>query len=77
MKRVTSVRLAAVAAGPTEGVRQPGPRRAPGFVASTYTSPDGRIQFAVSMTVAGDTQQREAASRRISDAVKTVFCPGT
>jgi D-alanyl-D-alanine carboxypeptidase len=50
---------------------------APGFVATTYTSPDGRIQFAVSMTVAGDGRQREAASRRVSEAVKTVFCPGT
>jgi D-alanyl-D-alanine carboxypeptidase len=47
---------------------------APGF---TATSSDGRLQFAVSVTVAMDDAERAAVPRRITDALKSVFCPAT
>ena len=54
---------------------QPRGGSAPGFVAVTYTSPDGRLQFAVSVTVAMDDGERAAAGKRIDQALKSVFCP--
>ncbi|MDL4814175.1 serine hydrolase domain-containing protein [Actinomadura opuntiae] len=48
---------------------------APGFTATTYTSSDGRLQYAVSTTVAGRDQERETAMRAVSESVKAVFCP--
>ncbi|MGJ6969665.1 serine hydrolase domain-containing protein [Streptosporangium sp. G11] len=50
---------------------------APGYFAATVTSSDGRLQFAVSVTVAMDDAERVAAPRRITDALKSVFCPAT
>ncbi|WP_433178974.1 serine hydrolase domain-containing protein [Actinoallomurus sp. CA-150999] len=50
---------------------------APGFVASTYTSLDGRRQFAVSVTLAMGDAERSTVQQRISDALKSVFCPTT
>ncbi|WP_433412899.1 serine hydrolase domain-containing protein [Microtetraspora malaysiensis] len=50
---------------------------APGFFASTYTSSDGRLQFAVSMTLAMDNDERMTADQRITNALKSVFCPAT
>ncbi|WP_329089252.1 serine hydrolase domain-containing protein [Streptosporangium sp. NBC_01469] len=50
---------------------------APGFSAATVTSSDGRVQFAVSVTVAMDDAERVTAPRRITDALKSVFCPAT
>ncbi|MGY0059878.1 serine hydrolase domain-containing protein [Streptomyces sp. LZ34] len=50
---------------------------APGFLASTYTSSDGRLQFAVSMTLAMDDAERMTTPQRITDALKSVFCPAT
>jgi D-alanyl-D-alanine carboxypeptidase len=48
---------------------------APGFTATTYTSSDGRLQFAVSTTVAGREKEWQTAQRAVSEAVKEVFCP--
>ncbi|WP_242907476.1 serine hydrolase domain-containing protein [Actinomadura terrae] len=48
---------------------------APGFTATTYTSSDGRLQYAVSTTVAGRDKERETAMRAVSESVKAVFCP--
>ncbi|WP_202638899.1 serine hydrolase domain-containing protein [Bailinhaonella thermotolerans] len=50
---------------------------APGFSATTYTSSDGRLQYAVSTTVAGREKEREAATRAISQSVKAIFCPSS
>ncbi|MEV0351482.1 serine hydrolase domain-containing protein [Nonomuraea sp. NPDC050680] len=50
---------------------------APGFAATTYTSSDGRLQYAVSTTVAGRESEREAAMRAVSQSVKAVFCPAS
>jgi D-alanyl-D-alanine carboxypeptidase len=48
---------------------------APGFIATTYTSTDGRLQFAVSATTSGDEATRAAVRTATSQAVKTLFCP--
>ncbi|MEU7828810.1 serine hydrolase domain-containing protein [Nonomuraea sp. NPDC049129] len=56
---------------------QPRGGSAPGFVAATYTSPDGRLQFAVSVTVAMDDGERAAVARRIDQALTSVFCPAS
>ncbi|WP_067829202.1 serine hydrolase domain-containing protein [Actinomadura kijaniata] len=48
---------------------------APGFTATTYTSSDGRLQYAVSTTVAGRDKERQTAMRAVSESVKVVFCP--
>ncbi|WP_161628185.1 serine hydrolase domain-containing protein [Microbispora catharanthi] len=56
---------------------QPRGGSAPGFVAATYTSPDGRLQFAVSVTVAMDDAERGAVAQRIDHALASVFCPAT
>ncbi|MEU4396476.1 serine hydrolase domain-containing protein [Kribbella sp. NPDC023855] len=48
---------------------------APGFVASTYTSSDGRLQFAVSTTVADRQRLWQEVSIAVTHAVKAVFCP--
>ncbi|MEV0400467.1 serine hydrolase domain-containing protein [Actinoallomurus sp. NPDC050550] len=48
---------------------------APGFTAATYTSSDGRLQFAVSMTLAMGDAERSAVPQRITAALKSVFCP--
>jgi D-alanyl-D-alanine carboxypeptidase len=50
---------------------------APGYFAATVTSPDGRLQFAVSVTVSMDDAERIAAPRRVTDALRSVFCPAT
>ncbi|MFI7135207.1 serine hydrolase domain-containing protein [Nonomuraea sp. NPDC050153] len=50
---------------------------APGFTAATYTSSDGRLQFAVSVTVAMDDAERMTTPQRITNALKSVFCPAT
>ncbi|MDR8407350.1 beta-lactamase family protein [Nonomuraea sp. 3-1Str] len=50
---------------------------APGFTAATYTSSDGRLQFAVSVTVAMDDAERMTMPRRITSALQSVFCPAT
>ncbi|HUR02763.1 MAG TPA: hypothetical protein VM347_09495, partial [Nonomuraea sp.] len=50
---------------------------APGFLASTYTSSDGRLQFAVSMTLAMDDAERMTTPQRITNALQSVFCPAT
>ncbi|SEH04018.1 D-alanyl-D-alanine carboxypeptidase [Nonomuraea solani] len=50
---------------------------APGFVAATHTSSDGRLQFAVSVTLAMDDAERSTVPRRVTDALKSVFCPAT
>lgn len=50
---------------------------APGFVAVTYTSPDGRLQFAVSVTVAMDDAERAGVGMRVDQALKSVFCPAS
>jgi D-alanyl-D-alanine carboxypeptidase len=63
--------------GPCAGDPSFAPRggSAPGFTAVTYTSPDGRLQFAVSVTVAMNDAERAAAGRLIDQAVTSVFCP--
>ncbi|MFI6789877.1 serine hydrolase domain-containing protein [Nonomuraea sp. NPDC050383] len=48
---------------------------APGFTAATYTSSDGRLQFAVSVTVAMDDAERMTMPRRVTSALQSVFCP--
>ncbi|KAK1181363.1 serine hydrolase [Streptomyces sp. NBS 14/10] len=48
---------------------------APGFVASTASSSDGRLQFAVSVTLSGDDAERMNTPPHITDALKSVFCP--
>jgi D-alanyl-D-alanine carboxypeptidase len=50
---------------------------APGFTAATLTSSDGRLQFAVSMTLAMDDAERMTTPQRITNALKSVFCPAT
>ncbi|MET7459148.1 hypothetical protein [Nonomuraea sp. NPDC005501] len=50
---------------------------APGFTAATYTSSDGRLQFAVSVTVAMDDAERMTMPRRVTSALPSVFCPAT
>ncbi|WP_214326514.1 serine hydrolase domain-containing protein [Nonomuraea sediminis] len=50
---------------------------APGFTAATYTSSDGRLQFAVSLTLAMDDAERSTTPSRITNALKSVFCPAT
>ncbi|GAA2219528.1 hypothetical protein GCM10009850_120870 [Nonomuraea monospora] len=64
--------------GPCKGDPEFGPRSdgsAPGFVATTFASSDGRVQFAVSMTLAMNDDERQAASRPLGDALTSVFCP--
>ncbi|MFG1688252.1 serine hydrolase domain-containing protein [Nonomuraea sp. NPDC049269] len=56
---------------------QPRGGSAPGFVAVTYTSPDGKLQFAVSVTVAADDAERGAVGRRVDQALVSVFCPAS
>ncbi|WP_433445108.1 serine hydrolase domain-containing protein [Nonomuraea sp. CA-141351] len=56
---------------------QPRGGSAPGFVAATYTSPDGRLQFAVSVTVAMDDGERGAVAQRIDQVLTSVFCPAS
>ncbi|MGI5204778.1 serine hydrolase domain-containing protein [Spirillospora sp. CA-108201] len=48
---------------------------APGYVAATYTSSDGRLQFAVSATLAMDDTERLTMSTRVTNTLKSVFCP--
>ncbi|GAA3708936.1 hypothetical protein GCM10022224_088010 [Nonomuraea antimicrobica] len=48
---------------------------APGFTAATLTSSDGRLQFAVSLTLAMDDAERGAVPPRITNALKSLFCP--
>ncbi|MFI6515673.1 serine hydrolase domain-containing protein [Spirillospora sp. NPDC050679] len=48
---------------------------APGFTAVTFTSSDGRLQYATSVTVAGREKQWQDAQRAVSASVKEVFCP--
>ena len=50
---------------------------APGFTAATLTSSDGRVQFAVSLTLAMDDDERGTVSTRITNALKSLFCPAT
>ncbi|WP_327104234.1 serine hydrolase domain-containing protein [Nonomuraea glycinis] len=50
---------------------------APGFTAATLTSSDGRVQFAVSLTLAMDNDERSTVSTRITNALKSLFCPAT
>ncbi|MFC4111711.1 serine hydrolase domain-containing protein [Nonomuraea zeae] len=50
---------------------------APGFTAATITSSDGRLQFAVSLTLAMDDAERASTPSRITNALKSVFCPAT
>ncbi|WP_165975160.1 serine hydrolase domain-containing protein [Nonomuraea deserti] len=45
---------------------------APGFLAATYTSPDGRVQFAVSTTLTVGTQE---AVSILNQAAEAVVCP--
>ncbi|MEV6159964.1 serine hydrolase domain-containing protein [Nonomuraea sp. NPDC052129] len=46
----------------------------PGFVAATFTSLDGRLQFAVSATLSMSNMDFSPAA--IDQAAKAVFCPG-
>lgn len=46
---------------------------APGFTAATFSSPDGRSQFAVSTTLS--EQQPMAVFKAINQAAEAVFCP--
>jgi D-alanyl-D-alanine carboxypeptidase len=48
---------------------------APGFTAATLTSSDGRVQFAVSVTLAMDNAERGTVSTRITNTLKSLFCP--
>ncbi|GAA2087195.1 serine hydrolase domain-containing protein [Actinomadura alba] len=48
---------------------------APGFTAATLTSSDGRLQFAVSLTLAMDDAERGTTPTRITNALKSLFCP--
>ncbi|RFU39751.1 class C beta-lactamase-related serine hydrolase [Actinomadura logoneensis] len=48
---------------------------APGFTAATLTSSDGRLQFAVSLTLAMDNAERATVPSRITNALKSLFCP--
>ncbi|MBA8956210.1 hypothetical protein ACFQU9_18070 [Actinomadura namibiensis] len=49
---------------------------APGFTTTTtYTSSDGRLQYAVSVTVAGREKQWQEAERAVWQSTKAVFCP--
>ncbi|NYE16669.1 serine hydrolase domain-containing protein [Actinomadura citrea] len=48
---------------------------APGFTAATLTSSDGRVQFAVSLTLAMDDAERGTVPARITNALKSLFCP--
>ncbi|MEV1179146.1 serine hydrolase domain-containing protein [Nonomuraea sp. NPDC049784] len=48
---------------------------APGFTAATITSSDGRLQFAVSLTLAMDNDERSTVPSRITNALKSLFCP--
>ncbi|MEU6789348.1 serine hydrolase domain-containing protein [Nonomuraea angiospora] len=48
---------------------------APGFTAATITSSDGRLQFAVSLTLAMDNDERSSVPSRITNALKSLFCP--
>ncbi|MDX3104962.1 serine hydrolase domain-containing protein [Nonomuraea angiospora] len=48
---------------------------APGFTAATITSSDGRLQFAVSLTLAMDNDERSTVPSRIANALKSLFCP--
>ncbi|MEV4020660.1 serine hydrolase domain-containing protein [Nonomuraea angiospora] len=50
---------------------------APGFTAATLTSSDGRLQFALSLTLAMDDAERSTVPSRITNALKSVFCPAT
>ncbi|TDD94134.1 serine hydrolase domain-containing protein [Actinomadura rubrisoli] len=47
---------------------------APGLLTSTYTTPDGRSQFALSVTLSIDHNDRSVVSA-ISQAAKEVVCP--
>ncbi|MEU6414085.1 serine hydrolase domain-containing protein [Microbispora sp. NPDC046933] len=47
----------------------------PGFVSVTYTSADGRMQFAVSTTLAMSDGERNAMNDVTRQAAKTVLCP--
>ncbi|MEQ4718868.1 serine hydrolase domain-containing protein [Nonomuraea sp. B19D2] len=58
-------------------VRPRRPGSAPGFTAATYPSSDGRLQFAVSLTPAMDDAERSTMPQRITEALKSVFCPAT
>ncbi|MED7932012.1 serine hydrolase domain-containing protein [Nonomuraea sp. LP-02] len=48
---------------------------APGFTAATITSSDGRLQFAVSLTLAMDNDERSTVPSRITNALQSLFCP--
>ncbi|MDP4507580.1 serine hydrolase domain-containing protein [Nonomuraea turcica] len=48
---------------------------APGFTAATLTSSDGRVQFAVSLTLVMDDAERGTVPPRITNALKSLFCP--
>ncbi|MFF4625326.1 serine hydrolase domain-containing protein [Nonomuraea jabiensis] len=64
--------------GPCKGNPEFGPRNddgAPGYVSTTFASSDGRIQFAVSMTLAMNDDERLGAGRPLGDALTSVFCP--
>ncbi|MEV0150498.1 MULTISPECIES: serine hydrolase domain-containing protein [unclassified Nonomuraea] len=50
---------------------------APGFTAATITSSDGRVQLAVSLTLAMDDAERSTVPSRITNALKSLFCPAT
>ncbi|MFG1960378.1 serine hydrolase domain-containing protein [Nonomuraea sp. NPDC049028] len=45
-----------------------------GFVATTFTSPDGRLQLAVSATLS--VSNRDFSPAAIDQVAKAVFCPG-
>ncbi|MEV1178542.1 serine hydrolase domain-containing protein [Nonomuraea sp. NPDC049784] len=66
--------------GPCAGNPEFGPRNdgsAPGFISTTFASSDGRLQFAVSMTLAMDDDERLTAGRPLGDALTSVFCPAS
>ncbi|GGO62238.1 hypothetical protein [Nonomuraea cavernae] len=49
---------------------------APGFLAVTFTSADGRRQFAVSTTLKIKNEQAMAVGEVINKAAEAVLCPG-
>ncbi|MEV1241671.1 serine hydrolase domain-containing protein [Nonomuraea sp. NPDC050022] len=66
------------AGGPCSGAPEfaaGGGGSAPGFTAATITSSDGRLQFAVSLTLAMDDAERGTVPPRITNALKSLFCP--
>jgi hypothetical protein len=74
----TTIRPAPPPGGPCSGNPEfaaGGGGSAPGFTAATHTSSDGRLQFAVSLTLAMDDAERGTVPPRITNALKTLFCP--